>query len=157
MMDTGMESSEDKTKRKFAAYLRSPIWTFQYSVFYDAPEESCNLLKDQKVFRQELGRKFPNQPFLIRIQTLDRGVHQAYLTIYTTQKTPGIMELADRYFPTMMNVVYRSLTEHWRMHKARTILKQRPQDLTKLFGEVRLRRYGVINKSLLEDIDTEVY
>lgn len=151
-----MESSEDKTKRKFANYLLHPIWTYQYSVFCDDPEESINLLEYQKVFRRELGRKFANQPFLVRIQTHRlANVHQAYLTLYTTQKTVGFQELADRYFPTAVNVIYQQLTERKRATKAHKILTQKPHDLTKLFGEVRIRRYGVINKHLLADIEVD--
>ena len=37
-----VETSEDKTKRKFANYLLVPIWNYQYSVFYEAPEDSTN-------------------------------------------------------------------------------------------------------------------
>jgi hypothetical protein len=152
-----MESSEDKTKRKFAKYLLDPMWTYQYSIFYETPEDSVTLLDDQKLFRRELGRKFPNQPFLIRIQTLKtykRGnVLQGYLTLYTTQKTLGFIELVDRYFPASMSVTYRQLTERRREVKAHKILTQKPHDLTKLFGSVRIRRYGVINKHLLTDLE----
>ncbi|MFG0852097.1 hypothetical protein ACF8R4_18515 [Pseudomonas sp. FYR_2] len=155
-----VESSEDKTKRKFANYLLAPIWNYQYSVFYETPEDSKNLLIDQKTFRQELGRKFADQPFLIRVQSLQsprRGnVRQAYLTMYTTSKVAGLQELADKCFPVTMKVVYRRVTPDWCEVKANKILSQRPHDLTKLFGDVRVRRYGVINKRLLADIETEV-
>ena len=81
-----METSEDKTKRKFANYLLVPIWNYQYSVFYEAPEDSTNLLVDQKQFRQELGRKFPDQPFLVRVQSLQspRPVSYTHLTLPTS-------------------------------------------------------------------------
>lgn len=150
------ESSEDKTRRKFAKYLLHPRWAYQYSFFYEDPADSKSLLDDQKLFRQELRRKFPNQPFLVRVQTLKRAGRelQAYLTIYTTQKTEGMFELSEQYFP--VNVLYRQLTERRREVKAHKILTQKPHDLTKLFGQVRIRRYGVINKHLLEDLDTEV-
>lgn len=150
------ESSEDKTRRKFAKYLLHPRWTYQYSFFYEDPADSKSLIEDQKLFRQELRRKFPNQPFLVRVQTLKRPGRefQAYLTIYTTQKTEGMFELSEQYFP--VNVLYRQLTERRREVKAHKILTQKPHDLTKLFGQVRIRRYGVINKHLLEDLDTEV-
>lgn len=152
-----MESSEDKTKRKFAKYLLDPRWNYQYSIFYETPEDSITLLTDQKVLRKELGRKFPSQPFLIRIQTLKShrwgNVLQAYLTIYTTQKTPEFFELVDRYFPASANVLYRQLTERRREVKAQKILNQKPHDLVKLFGPVRIRRYGVINKHLLADLE----
>lgn len=150
------ESSEDKTRRKFAKYLLHPRWAYQYSFFYEDPADSKSLLNDQKLFRQKLRRKFPNQPFLVRVQTLKRAGRelQAYLTIYTTQKTEGMFELSERYFP--VNVLYRQLTERRREVKAHKILTQKPHDLTKLFGQVRIRRYGVINKHLLEDMDTEV-
>lgn len=152
-----MESSEDKTKRKFAKYLLDPRWNYQYSIFYETPEESISLLADQKLFRKELGRKFPNQPFLVRIQTLKShrwgNVLQAYLTIYTTQRTPEFFEVVYRYFPAPVNVLYRQLTERRREVKARKILTQKPHDLIKLFGPVRIRRYGVINKHLLADLE----
>jgi hypothetical protein len=152
-----MESSEDKTKRKFAAYLRKPIWTIQYSVFYVDRPGSNQLLVDQKVFRRELKRKFPNQPFLVRVQTLQRGaVLQAYLTLFTTQEADGIKELAERYFPAEIRVPSKKLTVEQCELKAHKILTQKPHDLTKMFGQVRVRRYGVINKQLLEGIGTEV-
>ncbi|UVL23720.1 hypothetical protein [Pseudomonas donghuensis] len=158
--DQQVETSEDKTKRKFAKYLVAPIWNYQYSVFYDTPEDSKNLLDDQKMFRQELRRKYPDQPFLVRLQTLKshrRGnVFQAYLTMYTTTKVEGLQKLADRCFPSVMNVIYRQITPDLCEVKAHKILTQQPHNLTKLFGEVRVRRYGVINKNLLADIETEV-
>jgi len=148
------ESSADKTKRNFVAYLSKPIWEFQYSIFYQEPDDSASLLEDQKLFRQELGRKLPNQPFLVRVQTLNRGVHQAYLTIYATQKTDEIYKLVDRYFGSAeMNVMRRQLTDWRRNSQCRAILTQRPQDLTKLFGNVVIRRYGVINKRLIEELE----
>jgi len=154
-----MESSEDKTKRKFAKYLLDPRWNYQYSIFYETPEESITLLADQKLFRKELGRKFPNQPFLVRIQTLKShrwgNVLQAYLTIYTTQKTPEFFEVVYRYFPAPVNVLYRQLTERRREVKARKILTQKPHDLFKMFGSMRIRRYGIINKHLLADLEGE--
>lgn len=149
-----MESPEDKAKRKFSKHLLNPIWTYQYSVFYEEPEQSRNLLEDQRVFRQELRRKFADQPFLIRIQTLNRdNVLQAYLTLYTTQKAFGLTELAERYYPAPVNVIYRRLSATQRELKARRILEQKPHDLTKLFGSVRIKRYALINKRLLTDVD----
>lgn len=152
------ESSEDKTRRKFAKYLLDPRWVYQYSFFYDEPEYSKSLIEDQKLFRQELRRKFPNQPFLVRVQTLKRPGRefQAYLTLYTTQKTEGMFEVTDRYFLYPVTVLYRQLTERRREVKAHKILTQKPHDLTKLFGKRRIRRYGIINKHLLVDLDTEV-
>jgi hypothetical protein len=153
-----MESSEDKTKRKFAKHLLYPIWDYQYAVFYETPEDSIDLLKDQAAFRQALKRKYPNQPFLVRVQTLRsprrRNVLQAYLVMYTTQKAPGIKELANHYFPVTMNVIYRKMAERNRAIKAHKILNQRPHDLEKLLGKVRIRRYGVINKHLLEALES---
>lgn len=154
-----MESSEDKTKRKFAKYLLDPRWSYQYSIFYETPEDSISLLADQKLFRKELGRKFPNQTFLIRIQTLKthrRGnVLQGYLTLYTTQKPVGFIELVDRFFPASMNVTYRQLNERRREVKAHKIRTQKPHDLEKLFGSVRIRRYGIINKHLIADLESD--
>lgn len=150
------ETSEDKTKRKFVAHLRKPIWTIQYSVFYKDPAESYKLLEDQKRFRRELKRKFPDQPFLVRVQTHRKGkIHQAYLTLYTTQKADGIEELAKRYFSSEVNVADQSLTLEECEGKAHTILRQQLHDLTKVLGQVRIRRHDIINKHLLADIETE--
>jgi hypothetical protein len=150
------ETSEDKTKRKFVAHLRKPIWTIQYSVFYVNPAESYRLLEDQKRFRRELKRKFPDQPFLVRVQTHRKGkIHQAYLTLFTTQKVDGIEELAKRYFPLEVNVANQPLTVEECESKANTILTQNLHDLTKLFGTVRIRRHDVINKHWLVDVEAD--
>lgn len=150
------ETSEDKTKRNFAAYLRKPIWNFQYTIFYIDTETSVNLLIDQKVFRQKLARKFPEQPFLLRVQTLNRWGRQAYLTIYTTVKTDGLYDLVEKYFDADVRVRHRRLSEAQCQNKARKILTQKPHDLTKLFGNVRIRRYGIINKHLLVDMEVDI-
>ena len=151
------ETSEDKTKRKFVAHLRKPIWTIQYSVFYVNPAESYKLLEDQKRFRREMKRKFPEQPFLVRVQTHRKGkTHQAYLTFYTTQKSDGVEELAKRYFSSEVKVVSQPLTVEGCESKAGTILKQGLHDLEKVFGQVRIRRHDVINKHLLAVTETEV-
>lgn len=67
-----------------------------------------------------------------------------------------MFEVTERYFLYPVTVLYRQLTERRREVKAHKILTQKPHDLTKLFGEVRIRRYGIINKHLLADIETEV-
>lgn len=152
------ETSEDKTKRNFAALLLKPIWKFRYSVFYADRPGSKELLKDQKSFRQALRRKYPDQPFLIRIQVLQRGdvsQRQAYLTLYTTQKAEGIDKLAYRCFPAEVRVPSSELTLEQCKVKAHKILTQRPHDLTKIFGNVPIRRYGVLNKHLLLDLEAE--
>ena len=78
---------------------------------------------------------------------------QAYLTIYTTVETDEIRELAADYFGADVNIKGREVTVRQCNNKARKILTQRPHDLTKLFGSVRIRRYGVINKHLLTDLE----
>ena len=90
------------------------------------------------------------------LQSPRRGnVLQAYLTIYTTDKLAGLSELADRCFPASMNVIYSQATQTQREIKAKKILTQRPHDFSRLFGEKRIRRYGIINKHLLENIEVD--
>ena len=154
------ESSEEKTKRKYLTVLRGYQWSYQHSVFYDDPEESHALLEHMVRFKQILRRRCPDQPFLVRIQTLKKGSdpHQAYLTIFTTKKVEGLREMANKVFPTIMNVMGKRLSAEKHDQIARAIEKQKPHDLSKLFDKAGINRWSVLNKPLLvanETVATE--
>lgn len=145
------ESSEEKTKRRYLAVLKDYQWNYQHSVFYDDPEESHALLDYMVSFKQVLRRKCPDQPFLVRIQTLKRGAtpHQAYLTIFTTKKVEGLRDIANKSFPTAMNVMGRQLSPEKFGRIVRAVESQKPQDLSKVFDRVGVNRWSVLNKTKL--------
>jgi hypothetical protein len=147
------ETSEDKTKRKYLALLNGNKWSHQYSVFYDDLTLSNRLLTDKEAFLQTLRKQFPGQPFLVRIQTKmgngrgDKGL-QAYLMILTTAQS-DVQEVADKSFTSVMNVKSKKLVGLKPFTIASAIDKQRPHDLQKVFGDVRIKRYSVLNKPML--------
>lgn len=151
------ETSEEKTKRKYLAVFRTYQWSYQHSIFYDDPEQSHALLDDMVRFKPILRRRCPDQPFLIRIQTLKKGSapHQAYLTIFTTKKVEDLRGMANKVFPTTMNVLGKTLSVEKHDQIARAIEKQKPQDLSKVFGVVGSNRWTILNKQELIPLSSE--
>ncbi|MDY7550440.1 hypothetical protein RGV59_06250 [Pseudomonas sp. FG1] len=145
------ETSEEKTKRKYLTVLRGYQWSYQHSVFYDKPEQSHALLEHMVKFKQVLRRRCPDQPFLVRIQTLKKGAapHQAYLTIFTTKKVEDLQEMANKVFPAIMNVMGKRLSVEKLDQIARAIEKQKPHDLSKVLDKAGINRWSVLNKHLL--------
>lgn len=145
------ETSEDKTKRKYLSVLRGYQWRYQHSVFYDNPELSVGLLDDMVAFKQTLRRRCPDQPFLVRIQTLKKGAapHQAYLTIFTTEKVEDLREIANKSFPADMNVMGKKLSADKLEQIAGAIEKQKPHDLSKVLGKQGINRWSILNKQQL--------
>lgn len=148
------EKSEDKTKRKYIALLTDHHWSHRYSVFYADPKISNRLLTDMVRFKQALRKKYPEQPFLIRIQTTTKGLNgdktlQAYLTILTTARSEGLKEVALGAFPSEINVMSEKLPPEKLKSIASAIDEQKPHNLTKVFGNVRIRRWSLLNKETL--------
>ena len=145
------ETSEDKTKRRYLAVLRGYQWSYQHSIFYADPEQSHALLDHMVRFKQTLRRRCPDQPFLIRVQTLNKWGRplQAYLTFFTTKKVEDLQEMAEKVFPANMNVRGRTLSVEKHGTIARAIEKQKPQDLSKVFDKVGMNRWSVLNKHML--------
>ena len=148
------ETSEDKTKRKYLAMLTDHQWSHRYSVFYDDLALSNHLLTDMVGFKQALRKQYPDQPFLIRIQVKvgnGRGdkTLQAYLMILTTARSEGLKEVADNAFSSEVNVMSDKLAPAKLESIASAIDTQKPHDLTKVFGNVRIRRWSVLNKDAL--------
>ena len=150
------ESSEEKTKRKYLTVLRGYQWSYQHSVFYDDPEQSLGLLEDMASFKQMLRRRCPDQPFLIRVQALKKGaVHQAFLSIITTDKVDDMREIANKTFPATMNVVGRRLSAERLSQQARVIEEAKPHDLSKLFDREGINRWSILNKDSLSPLQSE--
>lgn len=147
------ESSEDKTIRKYLHTLTTNTWSYQHSVFYQEQSESIQLLDDMVSFKQALRRKYPDQPFLIRIQLLNRDKKlQAYLMILTTRRVMGIRELANKAFSAPTNTKERKCTPERIRSMATKIKTQKPHDLEWFFKKPQIRRWTILNKEKLTPI-----
>lgn len=151
------ETTEDKTKRKYLALLTENQWSHRYSVYYADPVMSKSLLADMVEFKQVLRKQYPNQPFLIRIQIKAGGLNgdktlQAYLTILTTASSEGLKVVAHDTFSSEVNIQRGKVTSTKLESIASAIDKQKPHDLSKVFGDVRVRRYSVLNKEMLKPL-----
>ena len=148
------EASEDKTIRKYLQALTNYEWSYQHSVFYDDHTESIHLLDDMVSFKQALRRKCPDQPFLIRIQLLNREKRlQAYLMILTTQRVMEIQELADKAFSAPTNTIGRKCTSERINSMATKVKNQKPHDLQWFFKKPQIRRWTILNKEKLTPAD----
>lgn len=149
------EFSEEKTKRKFLKLLSEYEWGYQYSVFYEDPEDSVFLLEDMIRFKQVLRRKWQNTAFLIRIQSHKNrrnGVLQAFLSILCNCKLEGVKDgFVDGLFSTQVNVMSKELSIGKQASMYRSIAKQKPHNLKMIFKEkeASIRRYTVLNKDKL--------
>lgn len=146
------ETSEDKSKRKYLKVLKENEWSYQYSVFYDDPVQSVNLLDDMVAFKRYLRRQYKDQPFLFRIQThmhKEKKVLQALLTLFTTVKLTGFDELTNKAFPSPMNTQSRRLTDDKLASMVGSIEKQKSHDLSKIFNKVGQNQWGILNKPQL--------
>lgn len=145
------ESSEEKTKRKYLTVLRGYQWSYQHSIFYNDPNESHALLEHMVRFKQILRRRYPEQPFLIRIQTLKKGSapHQAYLTLFTSNKVEDLREIANKVFPVTMNVLGKKLSAEKLDQLAEAIDNQKPHDLSKVLNKAGINRWSVLNRQKL--------
>lgn len=152
------ETSEEKSKRNYLHLLRDYQWSYQHSLFYDDLKESTALLDDMVRFKQELRRKCPDQPFLIRIQLHSRktehnpdGGLQAYLVILTTDNADNpIRKAAEKAMSAQCNVMSMRLTAEKITKAASAIKSQKPHDLERLFGKVKINRFTVLNKNKLK-------
>jgi hypothetical protein len=150
------ETSEDKSKRNYLKLLQDYQWSYQHSIFYEDLEDSTALLSDMVKFKQELRRQCPEQPFLIRIQLLNKktrhspdGGLQAYLVILTTEKTDKPRAVADKVMSAPTNVIKRHLSPEKLASIASAIKVQQPHDLEHFFGTAKINRFTVLNKKHL--------
>jgi len=148
------ETSQDKTKRMYIALLTENQWSYRYSVFYADPSLSNRLLTDMVGFKQSLRRVYPNQPFLIRIQTKVGGLDdnttlQAYLTILTTARSENLKGVAHDTFSSEVRIQRGKVSAEKLASMASAIDKQKPHNLQKVFGDIRIRRWTLLNKPML--------
>ncbi|MNH33746.1 hypothetical protein D3C79_942870 [compost metagenome] len=115
------------------------------------------MLDDMVAFKQTLRRRCPDQPFLVRIQTHKKGAAplQAYLTIFTTKKVEDLREIANKAFPTEMNVMGKKLSGEKLEQIADAIDKQKPHDLSKVLERSAINRWSILNKQQLVAIQQD--
>lgn len=155
------ETSEEKTKREYIRMLASYEWSHQHSVFYQDEEESINLLDDMVAFKKLLRRRHPDQPFLIRIQMLNKKLNkadgaekklQAYLVIITTKRIKDIKSIAESTFCAPVNILGRPYRKDRIERNTETIKKESSHNLKNFFGDKRIKRWTLINRHLLQPI-----
>ena len=145
------ESSVNKTRRKFINLLTAYNWTYQHSVFYVEHAASVALLNDMVSFKQKLRRECPDQPFLLRMMLLNRDKNeQAYLTIFTTAKTPEVERIAGVAFSAETKVRHRKCSTSKLASITSAIAIQKPHNLNRFFGKKKVNRYSVLNGHLLD-------
>lgn len=144
------ESPADRTVRQYLKFHLSTQWRYQHSIFYANPEDSVSLLTDQVRFKEALRKHAPDQPFLCRIQLLDKEEPQAIMVIYTTGKVHGLTELACKTFKQPMNTLGRGLPDSRRDGAAATIKREPAHNLAAFFEISKVRRWSVLNKPLIE-------
>lgn len=148
------EASEDKTIRRYLHALTNNEWSYRHSVFYDDHTESAHLLDDMVVFKQALRRSHPDQPFLIRIQLLNRNKRlQAYLMIMTTEKVKKLQEIANKSFSAPANTMGEKVRPEKLETIATKIRSQKPHDLQRFFNKPQVRRWTMLNKEKLIPAD----
>lgn len=145
------ESPSDRTVRQYLKLHLSTQWRYQHSIFYADPLRSVSLLTDQVRFKEALRKHAPDQPFLCRIQLLDKdGVQEAIMVIYTTGKVHGLTELACKTFKQPMNTLGRGLPDSRRDGAAATIKREHAHNLAEFFEKPSVRRWSVLNKPLID-------
>ncbi|WP_445940355.1 hypothetical protein [Pseudomonas sp.] len=152
------ETSDEKSKRNYLRLLNNYEWNYKHSLFYEDAADSKALLKEMIKFKQVLRRKCPDQPFLIRIQLLNKktdynpdGGLQAYLVILTTIKAK--LSLAEATRKTMhadCNILGRELTQERKARMASAIKSQKPHILERFFGKQKVNRFTLLNKNKLK-------
>lgn len=151
------ETSEEKSKRNYLHLLLNYQWSYQHSLFYEDREDSKALLNDMIKFKQELRRKCPDQPFLIRIQLHNRktehspdGGLQAYLVILTTERADKSIETAaEKAMSAQCNILGMKLTPEKITKAASAIKAQKPHKLERFFEKEKINRFTVLNKTKL--------
>ena len=147
------ELATDKSKRRYLVWHRNEQWTYKYTLFYDVPEESVNLLTHMPAFKKALSRAC-TVPFLLRIQLLnrkDKGLPlQAILVMYTTAKVESFQKITDKYFPAEINVRYGELSSYKLEKSASSIETSKPHNLEAFFGKPAIKRWAVLNKHLID-------
>ena len=144
------ESPSERTVRQYLKLHLSTQWRYQHSIFYADPLRSVSLLSDQVRFKEALRKHAPDQPFLIRIQLLDKEELQAIMVIYTTGKVHGLTELACKTFMQPMNTRGRGLPDSRRDGAAATIKREPAHNLAEFFEKPSVRRWSVLNKPLID-------
>jgi uncharacterized protein YktA (UPF0223 family) len=151
------ETSDEKSKRNYLRLLNDHEWNYQHSLFYEDGADSKALLDDMVKFKQVLRRKCPDQPFLIRIQLLNKkndynpdGGLQAYLVILTTiNARDAIADAEEAAMHNTCNILGKNLSQEKKALMASAIKSQKPHNLERFFGKQKVNRFTLLNKNKL--------
>ncbi|MCD8530193.1 MAG: hypothetical protein LRY66_02295 [Saccharospirillaceae bacterium] len=144
------ESAEDRSKRKFCEYLNSYQWVKQISIFYDETDVAIqNALDDGLRLRKALARAFPDSVFLWRLALKNlkgRGV-TPYWTAFTTGdfRTAGLSHYVSKFDGCSVKV--RRIGESKISSYTRSVLRENPHNLKAVFGDRKINRFSLQNKS----------
>lgn len=155
------EASEEKTKRKYVRELLAYPWALQTSVFFE-PENTCELLPELARVKQLLRKAYPDTPFLLRVAKYNqgRGRNIGWVSILTLKQLVGLDDKLSKWIRVAVNVRHRHISNEKRLKTSRTILKQRPHDLQKLFGlkpEQKVNRYSMLNRGRLPEPEETLF
>ncbi len=142
------EGSTDRTKREMIDLYKNYQWSYQYSVFYDNPKESTHLQDDLNRLRLKLKNR-KGQPFFVVKRTLNRGVLQAFATIFTTQEIEGFDKFVNKSSEYEINTRKRKVSDNFLASTIQKLKIQKLHDLDSFFGRRNIKRYSVINREQL--------
>lgn len=166
------ESAEEKTKRRFVECANLGIWNYQYSFFHNNPDTAKDFAeRDKQGLKRILSRKF-KQPFLYRLCLSKRGrtvVEHAdedtgeiishirsngelvpYHMFLTTKKLPtGFWDDIKDRFDVDLDMAYRTKSSDQVEKYAQAVLKQKPHNLKRFFGDKKINRIALLNVALI--------
>jgi hypothetical protein len=141
------EDTIEKTKRKMIDLFKDYEWTYQYSIFYDNPADSIHLEEDLNRLRVKIKKR--DQPLYIIKRTLNRGVLQAFATIFTTRAIEGFDKLVSNSSQYEINIRKRKISDSFLVSTIQKLKKQKLHNLNIFFGRKSIKRYSVINAKKL--------
>lgn len=149
------ESSEDKTKRRYIRQLLTYPWAYQTSLFYPSEQESLALIDDLSSIKAKLRRKYPDQPFLLRLALKHHPAPAsetiAWLSVLTLSEIPTLKQFLRG--PDNHRVLRRGIAPDKRLRSAISIHTQRPHRLKEFFGRDKVNRYALLNEKHLPEPD----
>lgn len=151
------ETTEDRTKRTYITKLLSYTWQHQTSVFYECHESSLALLDKLPSIKAKLRRKYPDQPFLLRVQLKehkDCKEWRAYLVVFSLSKVEGLWQYLNSI--TSGNAYNMKLPEWRRLRAAKAISDNPPHELKSFFGRDKINRQALLNEKHLPAADDEL-
>lgn len=161
------ESAEDRSKRGFCKHLRDYEWLKQISIFYCNYDDALNAPEHGLRVRRALAKAFPDTTFLWRLVCKNvresAGVVDAtnqlysgtipYWTAFITSelKRKELLPIIEKNLKVSedgFRLFVRS-TPEWKLETYEAaVMKQKPHDLQRVFGQRKLNRFHLMNKGV---------